>query len=112
MTAFQVGAFNSTGKRFKGHYSIWLTNEVQELLSSLEHCLIDPILLTGWLSRNFYERTNEVEKLDDLVQYKEPQTSSVGRPSSEVVLLMANNLKSLHWEAMINEFLCHVLSLS
>lgn len=58
--AFQVGTFNSTGQRFKGHYSIWLTNEIHELLSPLEHCLIDPILLTGWVNGNLYERTNEV----------------------------------------------------
>jgi hypothetical protein len=26
----------------------------------IEHCLIDPILLTGWVNGNLYERTNEV----------------------------------------------------
>ncbi|KAF8174192.1 hypothetical protein K438DRAFT_1771787 [Mycena galopus ATCC 62051] len=55
-----VGTFNSTGKHYKGHYSPWQTNEVQELLSSLEDCLIDPILLTGWANGNLYEPTNEV----------------------------------------------------
>ncbi|KAJ7921075.1 hypothetical protein B0H13DRAFT_2418703 [Mycena leptocephala] len=59
-----VGTFNSTGQRFKGHYSIWLTNEIQELLSSLEHCLIDPILLTGWTTEIFMsEQTKAPESL-------------------------------------------------
>ncbi|KAJ7246127.1 hypothetical protein B0H12DRAFT_1235640 [Mycena haematopus] len=55
-----VGTFNSTGKRYKGHYSIWIINEVQELISSLEDCLIEPILLTGWVNGNLYVPTKEV----------------------------------------------------
>ncbi|KAJ6538419.1 hypothetical protein B0H10DRAFT_2254857 [Mycena sp. CBHHK59/15] len=55
-----VGTFNSTGKRFTGHYSIWLTNEIQELTSSLEDILVDPIPLMGWVNGNLYEPTNGV----------------------------------------------------
>ncbi|KAJ7170171.1 hypothetical protein C8R46DRAFT_1266577 [Mycena filopes] len=55
-----VGTFNSTGHRFNGHYSIWLTNEIQELLSYLEDVLINPRPLTGWVNGNLYLPTNEV----------------------------------------------------
>ncbi|KAJ6447607.1 hypothetical protein C8R47DRAFT_1231364 [Mycena vitilis] len=55
-----VGTFNSTGKRYTGHYSLWIINEVQELLSSLEDRLIAPLLLTGWVNGNLYQPTKEV----------------------------------------------------
>ncbi|KAJ7495199.1 hypothetical protein FB451DRAFT_1163938 [Mycena latifolia] len=54
-----VGTFNRTGRRFKGHYSIWLTNEIQELLSYLEDIVADRPL-TGWVNGNLYQPTNEV----------------------------------------------------
>ncbi|KAJ6546376.1 hypothetical protein B0H10DRAFT_2243630 [Mycena sp. CBHHK59/15] len=55
-----VGTFNSTGRRFTGHYSIWLTNEIQELLSYLEDVLKDARPLVGWVNGNLYQPTNEV----------------------------------------------------
>ncbi|KAJ7895035.1 hypothetical protein B0H13DRAFT_2339037 [Mycena leptocephala] len=55
-----VGTYNSTGKRYAGHYSIWLTNKLQELLSFLEDVLINPRFITGWVNGNLYQRTNEV----------------------------------------------------
>jgi hypothetical protein len=56
----QVGTFNSTGKRFKGHFSIWITNELQELLSYVAVGLNNPKFLENWVNGNLYEPTNEV----------------------------------------------------
>ncbi|KAF7377554.1 3'-5' exonuclease domain-containing protein [Mycena sanguinolenta] len=55
-----VGTYNSTGKRYKGHYSIWQINERQELLSFVEDVLIDPQFLAGWVNGNLYQPTDEV----------------------------------------------------
>ena len=55
-----MGTYNSTGKRYNGHYSIWLTNELQELLSFLEDVLINPKFITGWVNGNLYQPTTEV----------------------------------------------------
>ncbi|KAJ6612423.1 hypothetical protein B0H10DRAFT_2223152 [Mycena sp. CBHHK59/15] len=55
-----VGTYNSTGKRYAGHYSIWLTNELQELLSFLEDVFINPRFITGWVNGNLYPPTTEV----------------------------------------------------
>ncbi|KAJ6612877.1 hypothetical protein B0H10DRAFT_2050822, partial [Mycena sp. CBHHK59/15] len=90
-----VGTFNSTGKRYKGHYSIWLTNELQELLSFLEDVLINPRFITGWVNGNLYQRTNEVAGVlpipeDIRVKYAmarfEPSIDSV-RPHHHLALL-------------------------
>ncbi|KAF8075254.1 hypothetical protein FPV67DRAFT_1728203, partial [Lyophyllum atratum] len=55
-----VGTFNSTGQRYIGHYSIWLTNELQETLCLVQHMLIRPRVMTGWVNGNLYEPTREV----------------------------------------------------
>ncbi|KAJ7760274.1 hypothetical protein DFH07DRAFT_771904 [Mycena maculata] len=55
-----VGTFNTTGKRYRGHYSLWLTNEIQELLTTLDDILISPKIMTGWVNGNLYQPTNEV----------------------------------------------------
>ncbi|KAJ7158821.1 hypothetical protein C8R46DRAFT_1224735 [Mycena filopes] len=54
-----VGTFNSTGERYKGHYSIWLTNELQELTYYVQDILINPQLITGWVNGNLYQQSNE-----------------------------------------------------
>ncbi|KAG6875210.1 hypothetical protein C0992_004756, partial [Termitomyces sp. T32_za158] len=55
-----VGTFNSTGAHYIGHYSIWITNELQEMLALVQHMLIDPPQMTGWVNGNLYQPTNEV----------------------------------------------------
>jgi hypothetical protein len=55
-----VGTYNSTGQHYRGHYSIWLTNQLQEKLVSLQDILIDPRLITNWVNGNLYQRTSEV----------------------------------------------------
>ncbi|KAG6834894.1 hypothetical protein H0H93_006592 [Arthromyces matolae] len=56
-----VGTFNSTGKRYVGHYSIWITNQLQEMLALVGDMLIDPRgpELSGWVNGNLYHPTNE-----------------------------------------------------
>ncbi|KAJ3777917.1 hypothetical protein FB446DRAFT_699599 [Lentinula raphanica] len=60
-----VGTFNSTGKPWTGHYSIWLTNELHEMLLTLRsNNLISKIptgiIPAGWVNGNFYIPTTEV----------------------------------------------------
>ncbi|KAG6835921.1 hypothetical protein H0H93_013330 [Arthromyces matolae] len=55
-----VGTFNSTGKRYVGHYSIWITNKLQEMLALVQHMLICPPQIHGWVNGNLYLQTNEV----------------------------------------------------
>ncbi|KAG6875262.1 hypothetical protein C0992_004529 [Termitomyces sp. T32_za158] len=55
-----VGTYNSTGQRYVGHYSIWLTNELQEMISLVQDMLVEPCLLSGWINGNLYKKTNEV----------------------------------------------------
>jgi len=49
-----VGTFNSTG-----HFSIWLTNRLQERLVFLHDILIDPLQIKGWVNGNLYLPTRE-----------------------------------------------------
>ncbi|KAJ3816731.1 hypothetical protein F5880DRAFT_1618992 [Lentinula raphanica] len=61
----RVGTFNSTGKPWTGHYSIWLTNELHEMLLTLRsNNLISEIpagiIPAGWINGNFYLPTTEV----------------------------------------------------
>jgi hypothetical protein len=56
----KVGTFNSTGKRYTGHYSIWTINELQELLAFLQVGLNNPVFLTNWVNGNLYQATKEV----------------------------------------------------
>ncbi|KAF8056942.1 hypothetical protein FPV67DRAFT_1637573 [Lyophyllum atratum] len=55
-----VGTFNSTGQRYRGHFSIWVTNELQEKLIFLEDMLLDSHRITGWVNGNLYQQTSEV----------------------------------------------------
>ncbi|KAJ7586237.1 hypothetical protein C8J56DRAFT_1052609 [Mycena floridula] len=55
-----VGTFNSTGKPFLGHTSIWTTHEIQEMLILLEDVLVDVPQMVGWVNGNLYKRTKEV----------------------------------------------------
>ncbi|GLB43789.1 putative essential for the formation of DNA replication focal centers [Lyophyllum shimeji] len=55
-----VGTFNSTGRRYVGHYSIWITNALQETLCLVRHMLVNPREMTGWVNGNLYQLTTEV----------------------------------------------------
>jgi len=55
-----VGTFDSTGKHYIGHYSIWVTNELQEMLCLVQDKLIHPQMITGWVNGNLYQPTKEV----------------------------------------------------
>ncbi|KAF7762010.1 hypothetical protein Agabi119p4_10002 [Agaricus bisporus var. burnettii] len=47
-----TGVYNSTGQRYRGHFSIWVTNEIQELLISLQEMFIQPTLISGWVNED------------------------------------------------------------
>ncbi|RXW16378.1 hypothetical protein EST38_g9477 [Candolleomyces aberdarensis] len=55
-----VGIYNRTGKRYRGHFSIWVTNEIQELTTFLRDILIEPPESDGWINGNAYIQTSEV----------------------------------------------------
>jgi hypothetical protein len=56
---FQVGHFNSTGQKYLGHDSIWLSNEIQELEITLgEHYGCLPTQL-AWVNGNLYKKTEQ-----------------------------------------------------
>ena len=57
---YKVGTYNSTGQHYRGHYSIWLTNELQEKLVTLQEIFINPPIITNWVNGNLYQRSSEV----------------------------------------------------
>lgn len=64
---------NSTGKCYTGHYNIWLTNELQEMLVYVHDLVPETHLITGWGNRNLYVLSNEVSgvlPIPDDVQVK------------------------------------------
>ncbi|CAK5267877.1 unnamed protein product, partial [Mycena citricolor] len=57
----RVGTMNSTGKPFRGHFFIWLTNEIQEYESALEDVMqARQESSICHVNGNFYLPTNEV----------------------------------------------------
>jgi hypothetical protein len=56
----KVGTFNTTGKKYRGHYSIWTTNTLQERLLYLRDRFINPCeIKPGWINGNLYIQTEE-----------------------------------------------------
>ncbi|KAF5326444.1 hypothetical protein D9611_000570 [Ephemerocybe angulata] len=55
-----VGTLNSTGRRYLGHFSIWITNEIQQYLIVLKDKLLNSINMNHWLNTSFYQPTKEV----------------------------------------------------
>lgn len=63
LLAYQVGYRNTTGLRYKGHYSIWVTNEILDLKMYLQDVLIGGYTgpdIAGWVNGNAYKQTDEV----------------------------------------------------
>ncbi|KAG6818718.1 hypothetical protein H0H93_002526, partial [Arthromyces matolae] len=56
----QVGTLNSTGKPYLGHYSIWLINELQEMLAFVQDVMPRAQQISGWVNGNLYKHTTEV----------------------------------------------------
>ena len=50
---------NSTGQPYRGHYEIWITNDLQQRLIYLEDILLDPVPIEGWVNGNLYLPTSE-----------------------------------------------------
>lgn len=61
--SLQVGIKNTTGRPYRGHFSIWMTNELKDLKIYLKDSLVGgytgPETL-GWLNVNWYKPTSEV----------------------------------------------------
>ncbi|KAJ7213648.1 hypothetical protein B0H12DRAFT_1275445, partial [Mycena haematopus] len=55
-----VGTFNSTGRCYHRHYSIWLINELEELLLYTENILEPSGAQAPWVNGNLYQPTTEV----------------------------------------------------
>ncbi|KAF6764006.1 hypothetical protein DFP72DRAFT_956173 [Ephemerocybe angulata] len=55
----RVGTFNSTGQPYRGHFSIWLTNRLQERLTFLDGIIARPMEMQGWVNGNLYLPTTE-----------------------------------------------------
>ncbi|KAJ7197452.1 hypothetical protein GGX14DRAFT_574233 [Mycena pura] len=54
-----VGHFNSTGKKYAGHDSIWLINQIQEIEITLgEHYNRKPVELS-WVNGNLYRKSEQ-----------------------------------------------------
>ncbi|KAJ7206804.1 hypothetical protein GGX14DRAFT_637030 [Mycena pura] len=54
-----VGHFNSTGKKYAGHDSIWLINQIQEIEITLgEHYNCNPAELS-WVNGNLYRKSEQ-----------------------------------------------------
>ncbi|KAJ3818485.1 hypothetical protein F5880DRAFT_1491296 [Lentinula raphanica] len=56
-----VGTFNSTGQKFYGHDNIWLSNQIQELESTISiHFPQHAPASLPWVNGNLYKATDEV----------------------------------------------------
>ncbi|KAJ6448574.1 hypothetical protein C8R45DRAFT_1132891 [Mycena sanguinolenta] len=54
-----VGHFNSTGKKYIGHDSIWLSNSIQELEIALAEAYNLPPTSLAWVNGNLYQKTEQ-----------------------------------------------------
>ncbi|KAG6818601.1 hypothetical protein H0H93_003585 [Arthromyces matolae] len=63
-----VGTFNSSGEKFKGHDSIWLSNEIQELEITLSTVYSTPPLQLSWVNGNLYQKTEETMGLTPILE--------------------------------------------
>jgi hypothetical protein len=56
----QVGTLNSTGKRYSGHFDIWLINSLQEISAALGPRLLgNNFHREGWVNGNLYQSSGE-----------------------------------------------------
>lgn len=58
----QVGTYNRTGKQYKGHFDIWIQNEIAGLVDAIGDALTQPppgYGPGGWVNGNDYERSPE-----------------------------------------------------
>ncbi|KAF6762926.1 hypothetical protein DFP72DRAFT_1140138 [Ephemerocybe angulata] len=53
------GAYNRTGRRYRGHFSPWIINELQDLSISLREVLTEPCEFPGHVNGTYYTPTSE-----------------------------------------------------
>ncbi|KAJ7494155.1 hypothetical protein FB451DRAFT_1551319 [Mycena latifolia] len=64
-----VGHFNSTGRKYAGHDSIWLSNKIQELEITLgEHYQMAPTALP-WVNDNLYRQSEQTVGIVRIPQF-------------------------------------------
>ncbi|KXN85183.1 hypothetical protein AN958_11606 [Leucoagaricus sp. SymC.cos] len=56
----KVSTYNSTGQHYCGHFSIWVTNQIQELQMALRNMFTRPVYINGWTNGNLYAPTSEM----------------------------------------------------
>ncbi|KAF6742075.1 hypothetical protein DFP72DRAFT_831643 [Ephemerocybe angulata] len=55
-----VGTLNGTGQKYKGHFSIWITNQIQQYTIALQDWIQTHTDFSNWLNTDFYETSGEV----------------------------------------------------
>lgn len=55
----KTGTYNTTGRHYRGHFSIWITNQLQEHLITLQDMFNEPVQIGGWVNGNLYTPTSE-----------------------------------------------------
>ncbi|KAF6744000.1 hypothetical protein DFP72DRAFT_858146 [Ephemerocybe angulata] len=53
------GAYNRTGRCYRGHFSLWIINELQDLSISLREVLTEPCKFPGHVNGTYYTPTSE-----------------------------------------------------
>ncbi len=54
-----MGTKNTTGQSYRGHFSPWVVNSLQERLLYLDNILEKPMEIKGWVNGNLYIQTKE-----------------------------------------------------
>jgi hypothetical protein len=55
-----VGTPNHTGKKYSGHFDIWLYNHLQEITEKTRDLVPDSQAIRGWVNGTMYAPTKEV----------------------------------------------------
>jgi hypothetical protein len=55
-----VGTPNRTGKKYSGHFDIWLYNHLQEITEKTRDLVPDSQAIKGWVNGTMYTPTKEV----------------------------------------------------
>ncbi|KAF6759179.1 hypothetical protein DFP72DRAFT_1102402 [Ephemerocybe angulata] len=55
----RVGTMNSTGKKYRGHYDLWISNRIQEREAFLEGVLSGPLSIPSTSNGDLYIQTKE-----------------------------------------------------
>ncbi len=107
-----VGTFNSTGQNYKGHFDIWLTNKLQEMLIHTKEAIPQSKLITGWVNGNLYVQTTEafgilavppdvraqcgMQEFDELLDCKQPHHFLASKQGTRKPILPIHSAEEQH----------------